>query len=69
MDQLSTVIISAGFVWAGAVLAVIGAHWRTRLWERRMLERWARSDLERRLTSVERELEQVKSERTRRGCL
>jgi hypothetical protein len=69
MDQLSNVIISASVVWAGAVLAVIGAHWRARLWECRMMERWARSDLERRLTSVERELEQIKSERTRRGCL
>jgi hypothetical protein len=60
MDQLSNVIISGGVVWAGAVLALIGAHWRTRLWECRMLERWARSDLERRLTYVERELDRIK---------
>jgi hypothetical protein len=67
MDQLSNLIISAGVVWAGAVLAVIGAHWRARQWECRMLERWARSDLEYRLAAVERQLDRIKLERIERG--
>jgi hypothetical protein len=60
MDQTSDVIITAAVTWAVLLLALVGVHWRTRLWECRMLERWARSDLERRLTSVERELDRIK---------
>jgi hypothetical protein len=69
MDQIQNVFIIGGVVLGFYCLLLLWSHWRTRRVIERILERSARSDLERRLAAVERGLDQIKSERTRPGHL
>jgi hypothetical protein len=69
MDEMPNAFIMGGVASGLLLLALVWSHWQTRRMVERILERWARSDLERRLSAVERGLEQIKSEQTRRGYL